>query len=219
MNFPDLLALPPEQMTPAIKDAVTALGLRDDDSLGFGLKNVVGLTRARDFGAILFAMRDGARTKDKLCAALPPEDANDCDGELGLLATAGYAKPTADGNWMLLVPVFDASDRPMLNSALALSRSVITDWLAQNYGPMRRELFRLTAVRQGIPYTAMYSQIWHELFGLRDARSGRRRLDGRSAGPERRLAGLDPRRLAHVALSPRVAIRRCPRFVCFASSL
>jgi hypothetical protein len=166
MNFPDLLALPPEQMTPAIKDAVTALGLRDDDSLGFGLKNVVGLTRARDFGAILFAMRDGARTKDRLCAALPPEDANDCDGELGLLATAGYAKPTADGNWMLLVPVFDASDRPMLNSALALSRSVITDWLGQNYGPMRRELFRLTAVRQGIPYTAMYSQIWHELFGL-----------------------------------------------------
>ena len=166
MNFPDLLALPPDQMTPDIKAAAAALGLRDDNTLNFGLKNVVGLVRGRDFGAILFAMRAGAQTKDKLCADLPPEDANDCDGELALLAAAGYAKSNADGNWTLLVPVFDASDRPMLNSALALSRGVISDWLAQNYTPMRRELFRLTAVRQGIPYPAMYGQIWHELFGL-----------------------------------------------------
>ena len=166
MNFPDLFAMPSDQMTPAVKAAATTLGLRDDNSLGFALQNVVGLTRARDIGAILFAMRDGAQTKDKLCAALPPEDANDCDGELGLLAAAGYAKVSDDGNWTLLVPVFDTADKPMLNSALALSRNVITDWLTQNYTPMRRELFRLTAVRQGIPYPAMYSQIWHELFGL-----------------------------------------------------
>jgi hypothetical protein len=166
MNFPDLLALPQDQMTPAVKAAAAALGLRDDNSFNLDLKNVVGLVRAHDLGAILFAMRAGAQTKDKLCADLPPEDANDCDGDLGLLAAAGYAKSDTDGNWTLLVPVFDASDKPMLNSALALSRSVISEWLAQNYTPMRRELFRLTAVRQGIPYPAMYSQIWHELFGL-----------------------------------------------------
>jgi hypothetical protein len=166
MNFPDLLALPPEQMTPAVKDAATALGLRDDNSFDLDLKNVVGLTRAREFGTILFAMRAGAETKDKLCADLAADDANDCDGALGLLAAAGYAKPSADGNWTLLVPVFDTSDRSMLNSALALSRRAISEWLAQNYTPMRRDLLRLTAVRQGIPYPAMYSQIWHELFGL-----------------------------------------------------
>jgi len=165
MNFPDLFALPPDQMTPAVKAAATTLGLHDDNSFGLGLQNVVGLTRARDFGAILLAMRAGAQTKDKLCAAVPEEDANDCDGELGLLAAAGYAKMSDDGNWTLLVPVLDTSDKPMLNSALALSRSVITGWLTKSYTPMRRELFRLTAVRQGIPYPAMYSQIWHELFG------------------------------------------------------
>ena len=166
MNFPDLFAMPADRMTPNVRAAATTLGLHDDNSLGFALQNVVGLTRARDFGAILFAMRSGAQTKDQLCTALPAEDVNDCDGELGLLAAAGYAKISDDGNWTLLVPVLDTNDKPMLNSALALSRSVITEWLAQNYAPMRREFFRLTAVRQGIPYPAMYTQIWHELFGL-----------------------------------------------------
>jgi hypothetical protein len=54
----------------------------------------------------------------------------------------------------------------MLDAALAFNRGIVTAWLAQNYAPMHRELLRLTAVRQGIPYPALFSQIWHEIFGL-----------------------------------------------------
>jgi hypothetical protein len=39
MNLPDLLALPPEQMTPPVRDAAEILGLRDDNELDMGLKN------------------------------------------------------------------------------------------------------------------------------------------------------------------------------------
>jgi hypothetical protein len=166
MSFPDLLAMPEQDMTPPVRAAAEKLGLHDDNTMNLGLKSVVGLDRARSFGAILFAMRAGATTRGNICAALAAADAADCDGELGLLAAAGYAKVSDDGNWALLVPVFDATDKPMLDAALALSRSVIANWLKQNYSPMRREMLRLTAVRQGIPFPELFSQIWHELFGL-----------------------------------------------------
>jgi hypothetical protein len=166
MNFPDLLALPPEQMTPPVRTAAQALGLHDDDTLGMSLKNVIGLGRARSLGAMLFAMRGGAQTKAQICAAIPPDSASECDGTLALLVATGYVQAKDADSFVLLVPVFDQADQKMLNSALALSRSVITDWLTQNYTPMRRELVGLTAVRQGIPYPALFSQIWHELFGL-----------------------------------------------------
>lgn len=166
MSFPDLLAMPEDQMTLPVRAAAEKLGLRDDNALGLDLKDVIGLSRAHDFGAILFALRNGAQTEANICAAVAGEDATDCDGELGLLQTAGYAKASDDGNWFLLVPVLDTNDKPMLDAALALSRGVMLDWLKTNYGPMRRELLRLTAVRQGIPYPELFSQIWHELFGL-----------------------------------------------------
>ena len=166
MSFPDLLAMPEQDMTPPIRTAAEKLGLHDDNSMGLGLKNVVGLDRARSFGAILFAMRAGVQKRDNICAMLSADAASDCDGELGLLAAAGYAKVSDDGAWTLLVPVFDADDKPVLDAALALNRSLIADWLAHNYASMHHELFRLTAVRQGIPYRALFGQIWHEFFGL-----------------------------------------------------
>ncbi len=166
MNFPDLLAMPEEQMTAPVRIAATALGLHDDNELGMSLKSVVGLDRARSLGAILFALRAGADTKADLCKSVAPEAADDCNGELALLAASGYVKARSDDRYALLVPVLDAGDKPMLDATLALSRSILSDWLSQNYTPMRRELLRLTAVRQGVPYPAMFTQIWHEFFGL-----------------------------------------------------
>ncbi len=166
MNFPDLFALSPEQMTAPVKGAAEKLGLHDENLLGMDLKNVVGPSRGRGIGAILMVLRSGANAKDTICAALPPDGASDCDGELALLLASGYAAQASDSSYALAVPVFDSGDKAMLKAALVLNRKAITDWLAQNYGPMHRELFRLTAVRQGVPYPALFTQIWHELFGL-----------------------------------------------------
>lgn len=165
MNFPDLLALPPDQMTASVKAAAQTLGLHDDDELGMGLKNVVGLDRARSIGAILFAMRGGADSMTVICARAGVSE-SECAGEVGLLAATGYISDKGDDRYMLLVPVLDGPDKPMLDASLSLSRSIVGSWLRKNYGPMRHDLAGLTAVRQGVPYDAMFSQIWHELFGL-----------------------------------------------------
>jgi hypothetical protein len=166
MNFPDLLDLPPDQMTPAVKAAAERLGLRDDNALGLGLKNVIGPSRGREIGAILFALRTGATRLEQICPRVTSDDTADCEGELGLLVATRYVITSRDNEYALSVPVFDISDQAMVNSALQLSRAVIADWLNRNYAPIRAELSGLTAARQGVSYAAMFTQIWHELFGL-----------------------------------------------------
>jgi hypothetical protein len=166
MNLPDLLALPPDQMTPPVRQAAEKLGLRDDNELDMNLKNVVGLFRARDFGALLFAMRHGATATEQICAALSSKNGPDCAAELGLLLATGYVNGNREGKYELSVPVFDTNDKPMLDAALTLSRGLIVHWLVVNYSGIRNSLSKLTAARQGVSYQVMFTQIWHELFGL-----------------------------------------------------
>lgn len=184
MNFPDLLALPPDQMTPPVRAAAERLGLHDDNELDMGLKNVIGLDRGRGIGAILFAIRNRAMTKANICAAAKVTE-TECDHEIELLVATRYIDPMSGGyelmapalgDYYLLVPVFDAADKPMLDSALSLSRKTIENWLRQNYRPMRGELSGLTAMRAGVPYEALFSQIWHELFGLATRELVRQRI-------------------------------------------
>jgi hypothetical protein len=166
MNFPDVVDLPADQFTPAVKPAAAALGFRDDDSFGLGLKNVLGLDLTRDAGEILFALRRRPMTADGLSAALTDIPTERLRRELDLLEAIAYVRRDRVGRYGLLVPVLDARDGPMVKASLAQNRRILKTWLARNYAPMRRELTTLTAVRQGVPYAALYTQIWHEVFGL-----------------------------------------------------
>jgi len=53
----------------------------------------------------------------------------------------------------------------MVNAVLRLSRDVMTDWLAQRHSAIRQQLAGLSAVKAGVPYGDMFTQIWHYLFG------------------------------------------------------
>jgi hypothetical protein len=166
MNLPDILALPPEQMTLAVRSAAQTLGLHDDAELNLNLKNVIGLFQGRDLGNLLFAMRRGASSREEICNSLPESGRSTCEAKLSLLQAIGYVGVTADGNYELSVPVLDVADKSMLDATLALSRSIIQRWLQDNYSSIRKDLSHLTAVKQGVPFPFMFTQIWHELFGL-----------------------------------------------------
>jgi hypothetical protein len=163
MNLPDLLGLPPAQMTPPVRAAAELLGLRDDDALGEPMKNVIGPSRARSIGEVLFAVRSGVDTKAAICVHI--SDASQCEAILELLSASGYLRLDSTPRYVLTVPVLGESDEATVRSFLRLSRGILNDWLKHNYKPMQRELDGLTAVRQGVPYPVLFSQIWHELFG------------------------------------------------------
>ena len=54
----------------------------------------------------------------------------------------------------------------MVEQSLALSRQILSTWLKENYPIIRKELGTLTAMRHGVPIESLFTQIWHELFGL-----------------------------------------------------
>jgi len=160
MNFPDLLGLPASDMTPPVRAAAEQVGLRDDPMLG---PKVLGLEAGRQVGRLLLRLRQGPASAAALQAALPGDPAQ---AELKLLQAAGYVRAAPDGRFELTAPVLGDSDRAMLEQARALNKAIIRAWMRTNYGPIRKELTGLTALRQGVPYEALFTQIWHEVFGL-----------------------------------------------------
>lgn len=164
MNFPDLLLTPAHDMRPAVREAARRIGLIHDTSLGGDFRDVLGFESGRDFAAVLFSLREAAKDATSLARALPdPTRAAAC---LALLEEIQYVDKDEAGIYHLLVPVLDREDRRVVDGVLRLSRRILTPWLHEHYPALRDELGSLTSMRQGVPFESLFTQIWHELFGL-----------------------------------------------------
>jgi hypothetical protein len=83
-----------------------------------------------------------------------------------LLEKIQYLERGKDQLYHLLIPVFDGIDKKLADQSLALSWQIFSEWLKANYGRMREDLGVLTAMKQGVPFESLFTQIWHEWFGL-----------------------------------------------------
>lgn len=166
MNFPDLLYTPAGAMAPAVSKIAAKVGLIHDTSLGLDFENVLGLETGRIIGPLLFRLRSKPMSETELRAVLPGIDPARLSALLALLAETQYVEKSGTGTYRLIVPVLDQDDRAMVESALSLSRTILTDWLKRTYPLIRRDLSGVTAIEHGVPFESLFTQIWHELFGL-----------------------------------------------------
>ena len=160
MNFPDLLGLPDAQMSPPVRAAARNLGFRDDSLTGAG---TLGVETGRQVGRLLLALRARSSSATELQTVLPGDPVA---AELDLLQSIAFLRRRNDGRFELTALVLGDQDRAMLSAVRALDQRLISHWLEQNYAPMRAQLTGLTAMRQGVAYEALFTQIWHEIFGL-----------------------------------------------------
>jgi len=161
MNFPDLAFLSAGDMTPPVRSVAEGVGLRDTEEMGQKFHDVLGGEVLRKTAAVLFALRESPLPETKIARITGSDPAP----LLALLREIGYAERDGHGRWRLTVPVFDAADRPMLEKTLALSRSVLRAWLAAREPELRREMSGLTAIRAGLSFEEIFTQVWHEIFG------------------------------------------------------
>jgi hypothetical protein len=190
MNFPDLFLMSTTDMEPGVREAATKLGLVEDDSFGGHFSGVIGLERGRDLAMLLFALRRSPMTASQL--ASQTRNPSSIDGYLLLLQETGYIARDPKGVWHLEAPVLDRQDAKMVNEVLNLSRSILAEWLDLNYAKLRGRLGDLTALRQGVPFESLFTQIWHELFGLATKQLVRSGLLLDPAGPLVRHKGSVP---------------------------
>ena len=165
MNFPDLLYLPRAALREDIAAAADQVGLTAETLAGAHIEDALGFSFARPAAAILFALHRGPKDVDALGAELGSSDQERLPEILTLLETAHYVRAQGDGVYELTAPVFDQQDQAMLDAALALSGSIMSEWLSENYLPMQNAIGPLTMERHGHAYAAAFTQIWHELFG------------------------------------------------------
>jgi hypothetical protein len=162
MNMPDLLFLPAKEMPPAVRAAAERAGLHDEDAFGTHFEQVLGSAMGRKISDVLFALRRAPQS----AAQLERIAGGDARPMLALLTEIRYVSADPHGLYRLTVPVFDADDGRMVTDTIALSRTIMRTWLRQHVPDIERDLGGLTTLRSGLPLEALFTQIWHEMFGL-----------------------------------------------------
>lgn len=117
-----------------------------------------------DAGQVMNAVANGTDTDAALAKALPLSE-DRLQATVHLLTATGYLREV-DHRYSTGVPVLTERDKLLVDQALKLSRAIMTDWLRRNYEPMKGELAGLSPMRNGVPFSLAFSEVWHYEFGF-----------------------------------------------------
>ncbi len=117
-----------------------------------------------DAGQVMNAVAHGADTDKELANRVSiPRDRR--EAAIRLLSAIGYLK-ISEQRYSAGVPVLTEKDKSMVDETLQLSRKIMADWLRQNYPTMQKQLANLSPMRNGVPFSLVFSEMWHYTFGF-----------------------------------------------------
>lgn len=121
-----------------------------------------------DAAKVMLALRDGPLAPDALAAraGLERESANEA---LTLLEGLAYVRQQ-DGVYAATIVVLTSRDGAMIESVRGEIRAVMRRWLGAHAERLREDLSDLSAIRSGVAYEEMFTEIWHYLFGAANFR-------------------------------------------------
>ena len=143
-----------------------------------------------DAGQVMNAIANGADTDASLAKTLSlPEERR--KGIVNLLTAIGYLT-ASNGHYSFGVPVLLETDKPLVDATLHLSREIMTTWLQQNYPSMQSELSGLSPMRNGVPFSLAFSEVWHYTFGFAAKSLAERGFYANPHAPGNRYEGYVP---------------------------
>lgn len=109
----------------------------------------------------LLAVEDGAGTEEAVAMAtgLPESDAM-----IAFLRDLGYLQDVS-GRLSTGIPILSRRASAATAEIRRLIRADVAAWHAARYSHVAAELADLTPLRHGVPFAAVYSEIWHYIFG------------------------------------------------------
>ncbi|MGA2146928.1 MAG: hypothetical protein ABSH49_18410 [Bryobacteraceae bacterium] len=148
------------------------------------------LLALEDAGQVMDAVANGTDTAAALSKALPlPDDRR--KATLRLLTAIGYLHE-ADHRYLPGVPVLTARDQPLVDATLKLSRTIMAEWLRLNYTAMKDDLTELSPMRNGVPFSLAFSEVWHYEFGFATKSLAESSFYANPRAPGRRYEGYVP---------------------------
>ena len=147
-----------EHATDAWQQQPTVLGALQAEYMTYALLAL------SDAGDILDAISQGVDSNAALAKDIPISDKRR-GAALTLLLATGYVSDK-NHHYSISVPVLTAKDKAMVDAAQALSRSIMSAWLQENYAHMKEQLEDLSPMRSGVPFALAFSEVWHYTFGF-----------------------------------------------------
>lgn len=118
-----------------------------------------------DAGLVMNAVGNGNDTDAAIAKAV--EISGDRrKATLGLLTAIGYLYMADNHHYVIGVPVLRESDKPLVDRSLKISGTIMAEWLRNNYPAMKQELLTLSPMRNGVPFSLAFSEVWHYVFGF-----------------------------------------------------
>ena len=118
-----------------------------------------------DAGLVMNAVGNGNDTDAAIAKAV--EISGDRrKATLGLLTAIGYLHMADNHHYVIGVPVLRESDKPLVDRSLKISGTIMAEWLRNNYPAMKQELLVLSPMRNGVPFSLAFSEVWHYVFGF-----------------------------------------------------
>lgn len=119
----------------------------------------------QDVTALIMRRLRGGAANEAVLAQAAGQPVERVRRTLQLLAALNYVS-LSNGEYQAAIPVFtEERDGAMIREFRALGREVMLDWLRKNYATSERQLSGLTALRAGVPFKVMYTEVWHPIFG------------------------------------------------------
>ena len=165
MNFPDIAWHQPNSLPPQILSLVQKIGLETNTDMNFKIDSVLGAVTMKRVANILFSLREKPKSIEELRTGFTGDESK-LNETMALLEEIEYTKRSPEGAYDLLIPVFNYEDSTLVKNVLGLSKEIIVDWLSINYDNIRNELSDLTSLKHGVPFESLFTQVWHEFFGV-----------------------------------------------------
>jgi hypothetical protein len=148
------------------------------------------LSAIDDASHVMNAVANGTDTDSALAQALAvPEERRKTI--IRLLVAIGYLRET-DHHYSPGVPVLTERDQALVDATLRLSREIMSDWLQRNYPTMKDQLSGLSPMRNGVPFSLAFSEIWHYEFGFATKSLAESGLYANPRAPGNRYEGYVP---------------------------
>jgi DNA-binding MarR family transcriptional regulator len=83
---------------------------------------------------------------------------------INLLLATGYIELNGQA-YRVRVPILLERDRPIVKDIITIGRSLLTNWLRNNYERIKRALAGLSPMKNGLPFSLAFNEVWHYIFG------------------------------------------------------
>jgi hypothetical protein len=143
-----------------------------------------------DAGQVMNAVASGTVSDAGLAAAVAIPEGR-LKPIIRLLVAIGYLREEG-GRYSVGVPVLTERDKPLVEATLKLSRQLMKDWLEQNYPAMKNALSGLSPMRNDVPFSLVFSEVWHYVFGFATKSLAEGEFYANPRAPGNRYAGYVP---------------------------